>query len=55
MSKKLPLQDATGRPFVYSVPDQLFNLLHQTDSDARGHIARYNRKLWIWSGMKKAA
>lgn len=37
--RSIPLQDAEGRPFVYSVPDVVFRSLHYVDQRCSGEIA----------------
>src|SRR5215208_834078 len=38
MFKSLPMQDAGGRPFQYTLPDPALELLHGLDKDAAGQI-----------------
>jgi Fic family protein len=37
--RKLPLADAEGHPFTYSMPDQALRLLHHVDQHCSGEIA----------------
>jgi Fic family protein len=38
ISKEIPLRDATGRPFRFSMPDPAQELVHSIDRDASGRI-----------------
>jgi len=37
--RPIPLRDVSGRPFVFSMPDRVIELLHTVDQNASGQIA----------------
>jgi len=39
ISRELPLSDARGRRFTYTMPDEAYELLHEIDQRASGNIA----------------
>lgn len=39
MRRELPIRDSLGRPFFYSTPDPVLEMLHEIDRDASGRIA----------------